>query len=58
MSQNEAKNKWTDTVVNMGDLQEHKYWNYNAWIPDVLPHAATDHIENVGGIINDHFDAT
>jgi len=40
----------------MGDLQEHKYNNPNAWIPGAMPHADYDGVENLHSIIYDHFD--
>jgi hypothetical protein len=43
-------------LYHMGDLQEHKYPNPNAWIPGALPHSDYDKIENLHSLIYDHFD--
>ena len=39
----------------LGDLQEHKYDNPDAWTETGIPHADTDPIENVHGLVMGHF---
>lgn len=51
-----SKNGWQEGLFHMGDLQEHKYNNPNAWIPGAMPHADYDGVENLHSIIYDHFD--
>ena len=45
--------EWT---FNLGDMQEHKYGNGNAWEQGALPHHATAPIEDVHKIVYEHFD--
>lgn len=52
----QSKSKWKDGLYEMGDLQEHKYANPNAWVPGALPHSDYDKIENLHTLIYDHFD--
>lgn len=53
----QAKSKWQEGLFHMGDLQEHKYPNPQAWVPGALPHSDYDKIENLHSLIYDHFDA-
>lgn len=52
----QGKSRWEEGLYSMGDLQEHKYANPNAWIPNALPHSDYDKIENLHSLIYDHFD--
>jgi hypothetical protein len=45
-----------DWTLKLGDLQEHKYTNQKAWVPNGLPHKSTEHLEHVGKLMNAHFD--
>jgi len=54
LSQN--KGKWQEGLFHMGDLQEHKYQNPQAWVPGALPYTDYDKIENLHSLIYDHFD--
>ena len=49
-------NRNKDWTLKLGDLQEHKYNNQKAWIPNAIPHYATEHLEHVGKLMNAHFD--
>ena len=40
-----------DWTLKLGDLQEHKYTNQKAWVPNGLPHKSTEHLEHVGKLI-------
>jgi len=52
----QSGSKWEEGIFEMGDLQEHKYGNPQAWVPGALPHADYDGVENLHSIIYDHFD--
>jgi len=43
-------------IFRMGDMQEHKYRNQRAWQPGAMPHSETKDVEDIAGIIVNHFD--
>jgi hypothetical protein len=48
---------WKEGTFKMGDMQEHKYSNPNAWKAGALPHAKTEAIENIHQIVSRYYDA-
>lgn len=45
-------------VFKVGDLQEHRYSNPKAWKQGAWPAKETEAIENVGRLVDSHYDTT
>jgi len=43
-------------TYHIGDLQEHKYTNLKAWVPDSLPHKDTVDKEEIHKFVYDRYD--